>query len=390
MTASPNPITIREIASKADKKAFIALAYSLNAKDPNWIPPLKDEVNGLITPGKNPWFEHGEAAFFLAERDGRPVGRISAQIDKLVLEHMGAGLGQWGMLEANSEKVALALLDRAEAWLRDHGMTRSMGPFSIGIWDEPGLLIKGHDHPPTVMMGHNSPSYEAWVEKFGYRGIKDLLTYDLDVRGGFPPIVQKIVAMGEKNPRIRVRRVDKSKFDQEADLILGILNEAWSENWGYIPLTPSEIAYVGKKLKPIVYEDLIRVAELDGEPVAFMMTLPNLNELTGDLNGELFPFGFIKLLWRLRKPKTRIMRVPLMGVVKKLHGTRMASQLAFMMIEYIRRDAVSKYGTERSEIGWVLEDNGPMISIAEIINSKINRVYRIYEKDISYRPAAGA
>jgi hypothetical protein len=377
-----SPVTIRQITSKADKKAFVNLAFALNAEDPNWIPPLKDEVMGLITPGKNPWFEHAEAAFFLAERDGRPVGRISAQVDRLVLEHMGAGLGQWGMLEASDEAVASALLDRAEAWLREQGMSRSMGPFSLSIWDEPGLLVKGHDHPPTVMMGHNSAAYEAWVEGHGYRGIKDLLTYELDVQKGFPPIVQRIVAMGEKNERIRIRKVDKSRFDQEAALILGILNDAWADNWGYIPLTPSEIAYAGKKLKPIVYEDLIRIAELDGEPVAFMMTLPDLNELTRDLDGELFPFGFVKLLWRLRRPRTRTMRVPLMGVLKTLHGTRLASQLAFMMIEYIRRDAVARFGTVRGEIGWVLDDNGPMISIADAIDSHVNRIYRIYEKDL--------
>jgi len=196
MTASPNPITVRPVITKADRKAFVEIAYALNRNDPSWVPPLKAEVYGLITPGKNPWFEHAEAAFFLAERDGRVVGRISAQVDQLVLEHMGAGLGQWGMFEANCEKVGLALLDQAEAWLRGKGMTRSMGPFSLGIWDEPGLLVKGHDHPPLVMMGHNNEAYQAWVERFGYVGIKDLLTYDLEVRDDFPPIVQRIVTMG--------------------------------------------------------------------------------------------------------------------------------------------------------------------------------------------------
>src|SRR3954469_13392850 len=163
MTASPNPITIREIASKADKKAFINLAFSMNASDPNWIPPLKDEVNGLITPGKNPWFEHDEAQLFLAYRAGRaePVGRISAQVDRLVLEHMGAGLGQWGMFEAEDSETAAALIAAAEDWLRRQGMPRSMGPFSLGIWDEPGLLVEGFDHPPMVMMGHNSARYPA-------------------------------------------------------------------------------------------------------------------------------------------------------------------------------------------------------------------------------------
>jgi hypothetical protein len=165
-------------------------------------------------------------------------------------------------------------------------------------------------------------------------------------------------------------------------LLLGILNDAWSDNWGYIPLTESEIGYAGKKLKPIVFEDLIRVAEVDGEPVAFMMTLPDLNEFTRDLNGRLFPFGWAKLLWRLRAPRTRTMRVPLMGVVKRLQSTRLASQLAFMLVEFIRRDAIAHFGTERGEFGWILESNGPMVSMSEAIQAKINKVYRIYEKPL--------
>jgi hypothetical protein len=378
----PSAPTVRPVASKADKKAFVELAYRLNLADPNWIPPLKDEVRGLITPGKNPWFEHAEAQLFLAERGGRVVGRISAQVDQLVLEHMGAGLGQWGMFEAEDEQTGHALLAAAEAWLRGKGMTRSMGPFSLGIWDEPGLLVQGHDHPPMVMMGHNQAAYSGWVEKAGYRGVKDLYTYDVDVTHPFPPIVQRIVASGEKNQRVRIRKINKSRFDEEAALILAILNEAWSDNWGYIPLTDSEIAYAGKKLKPIVLEDMILVAEYDGEPVAFMMSLPDINEFIADLKGELFPFGFVKLLWRLKKMRPKGGRVPLMGVVRKLHATRLASQLAFMMIEYIRRAGNGHYGISRAEVGWILDDNLPMISIADAIDSKRNRTYRIYEKSL--------
>lgn len=372
-------ITIRPVASKADKKAFIDLAFRLNADDPNWVPPLKDEVHGLITPGKNPWFEHAEAALFLAERGGRVVGRISGQVDQLVLAHMGAGLGQWGMFEGEDENVFRALIAAAEDWLRTKGMTRSMGPFSLGIWDEPGLLIKGHDHPPMVMMGHNSARYEAWVEASGYAKVKDLYTYDLPT-GSFPPLIQRIVSSGEKNARIRIRQIDKSRFDAEAALILSILNEAWSDNWGFIPLTDSEIAFAGKKLKPIVLEDLILVAEYDGEPVAFMMALPDLNEFLPALDGNLFPFGWAKLLWKLHRKRFKGGRVPLMGVVRKLHASRLASQLAFMMIEYIRRNGTSHYGIARAEVGWILDDNTPMISIADAIEAKVNRVYRIYEK----------
>jgi hypothetical protein len=377
---SSGSLVIRAVEDASDRKTFVDLAFTLNKNDPNWVPPLKTEVHGLIDPRTNPWFEHAEARLFLAERDGRPVGRISAQVDQLVLEHMGAGIGQWGMFEAEDQEVAAALLHRAEAWLRGRDMTRSMGPFSLSIWDEPGLLVEGFDHPPMVMMGHNSDAYPPWVEGQGYRGVKDLLTYELDVRGDFPPLVQRIVASGEKNPRIRIRTVDKSRFDEEAALLLGILNDAWSDNWGFIPLTEAEIAYAGKKLKPIVFEDLIRVAEYDGEPVAFMLTLPDLNQLTADLDGRLFPLGWAKLLWRLKRARFPAARVPLMGVLKKLHGTRLASQLAFMMIEYIRRAGVSHYGMARGEIGWILDDNQPMRSIADAIESKVNRVYRIYEK----------
>ena len=380
-------MAIRPVRSAADRKAFVNLPFRLYARDPNWIAPLKDEVHGLISPKKNPWFGHAEAEFFLAERGGKIVGRISAQVDQLVLampedQGGGPGVGHWGMFEAEDAEAAAALIDAAEGWLRARGMTKSLGPISLSIWDEPGLLVQGHDHPPTVMMGHHRPEYQGWVEHAGYAGVKDLYTYELDIVPDLPPLVQRIVSSGERNTRIRIRKVDKSRFDEEAALILGLLNDAWSDNWGYVPLTDAEIAYAGKKLKPIVFEDLIRVAEVEGEPVAFMMTLPDLNELTRDLHGSLFPFGWAKLLWRLRKPKVRTMRVPLMGVLKRLQATRLASQLAFMMIEYIRRNAVANYGASRGEIGWVLDDNQGMRSIAETIESRINKVYRIYAKTL--------
>jgi len=381
------PLSVRPIGGKHDRKLFVDAAYRLNASDPNWVPPLRMEALELITPGKNPFYEHAEQQLYLAERGGKVVGRISAHIDHLLLgmppeQGGGPGVGNWGLFEAADAEAATTLIESAEAWLRDKGMTSVMAPISCSIWEEPGLLVQGHDHPPTVMMGHANAAYQGWIEALGYRGIKDLLTYDLDITQEFPPLVQRIVASGERNPRIRVRQVDKSRFDEEAALILSILNDAWSDNWGFVPITASEIAYTGKKLKPIVFEDLIRVAEVEGEPVAFMMTWPDLNELTGDLNGSLFPLGFAKLLWRLRHPKVRTMRVPLMGVVKKLQGTRLASQLAFMMIEYIRRASVENYGATRGEIGWILDDNQGMRSIAETIESKVNKIYRIYSKQL--------
>ena len=319
-------------------------------------------------------------AALAAKRDGKVVGRISAQVDDLVQEHMGAGTGQWGMFEALDAEAAAALIATAEDWLRKQGMKTSLGPISLSIWDEPGLEIEGFDEDPTAMMGHHRPEYRAWIEAAGYGKAKDLLTYEVDIAHWDDPKINRLIATGEKNPHIRIRMVDKSRFDEEAKLILGLLNDAWSNNWGYVPLTAAEIAYAGKKLKPIIFEELVRIAEVDGEPVAFMLTIPDINELTKDLNGELFPFNFIKLLWRLRRPRTRRLRVPLMGVAKKLHGSRLASQLAFMMIEFTRRDAVSKYGAKDGEFGWILEDNKGMLSIAQLPGAAVNHRYRVYEK----------
>ena len=379
------PITLHPVKTKADRREFVELAYRLNRGDPAWVPPLKGEVYGLLTPGKNPWFEHGKAQLFVARRGERTVGRISAHIDELALaqpaeQGMGPGTGNWGLLEAEDAEVAHALIANAEDWLRGQGMTRALGPLSISVWDEPGLLIEGFDTPPAIMLGHNSALYQGWIEDEGYRPVKQLFNYGVEIVDGFPPLVNRIVAAGEKNERIRIRRVDKKKFDAEAKLIMGILNDAWSDNWGFVPLTDSEIAYVGKKLKDIVFEDLIRVAEVDGEPVAFMIVLPDINELLIEMDGSLLPLNWAKLLWWLRKPRSKRLRVPLMGVVKKLQNSRMASTLAFMMIEYIRRDGVANYGATEGDIGWVLDDNQGMVAVADAINARRNRVYQLYDK----------
>lgn len=380
-------IAIRPVETIRDRKAFVDLPFRLYKDDPNWVPPLKFEALSLITPEKNGWFSHAKARQFLAYEGERVVGRISAHIDTLALEMpvaqgFGPGTGQWGLMEAEHEEIFRTLLAAAEDWLRGERMTRALGPISMSVWEQPGLLIAGYDHPPTVMMGHAMPEYRGWIEAAGYAPVKQLLTYDLDITQVFPPVVRRIIQSGERNPRIRIREVDKTRFDEEAATILAILNDGWSGNWGFVPLTPPEIADVGVKLKPIVFNDLIRIAEVDGEPAAFMITLPDLNEAIAPMKGSLFPFGWAKLLLWLRRPKVKTMRVPLMGVVKELQSSRMASQLAFMMIEYIRRASVERYGATRGEIGWILDDNQGMRSIAETIDSRVNKIYQIYEKRI--------
>lgn len=380
-------LVIRPVRTERDRARFVDLPFRLYRHDPNWVPPLRREALDLLNPEKNGWFSHAKAQLLLAERGDRVVGRISAHIDTLALsmpaeQGFGPGVGQWGLFDAEDADIGGRLIVSAETWLREQGIARALGPISMSIWEEPGLLIAGYDHPPTVMMGHAKPEYRGWIEAAGYDAVKQLFTYELDITREFPPIVRRIIQSGEKNPRIRIRQVNKKRFDEEAAIILSILNDAWSDNWGFVPLTAPEIKDVGVKLKPIVYEDLIRIAELDGKPVAFMITLPDLNEVIAPLKGSLLPFGWARLLLWLRNPRVRTMRVPLMGVVKELQSSRMASQLAFMMIEYIRAASVANYGASRGEIGWILDDNQGMRSIAETLQCRLNKVYQIYARDL--------
>ena len=384
---SESKVSVAPVSGKRDFDAFVDLAYRLNRDDPNWVPPLRAEVVELLTPGKNPFHEHAKVQLFLARRGERVVGRISAHYDELALAQppelgMGPGAGNWGLLEAEDEATAHALIAQAEQWLRDQGMTRVLAPISLSIWEEPGLLVQGHDHPPTIMMGHDDPRYQAWVESAGYTKAKSLFTYHLAVDKGFPELVNRIVASGEKNARIRVRTMDKSQIAREVAIVVRILNDAWSANWGFVPFTENEVAYAAKKLAPMILEGANMVAEYDGEPVAFMLSLPDVNERLKNMNGRLFPFNWIRLLWWLRNPQSHTFRVPLMGVVRRLQSSRLASQLAFMMIEHIRRYAVSRHGAKRAEVGWVLEDNQGMVAIADAIDSKVNKEYRIYGKQL--------
>ena len=384
---SERNIVIEPVEGKKGRAAFVDIGRNFAARVEHSVPQLRSEQLELIDPKKNPFFGHATVQLFIAKRGGKPVGRIAAHIDHLALElpaeqGMGPGTGMFGYFDAEDETVAHALLKRAEEWLASQGMNRAIGPISMSIWEEPGLLVKGQDHDPMIMMGHHPAIYREWIESAGYSRTKTLLTYDLDVTSDFPPLIRRIVQSGQRNDRITLRPVDVSRWDEEVETILAILNDAWSNNWGFVPFTNAEIAYAGKKLKPIIHPDLNLIAELDGKPVAFMLTFPDMNDVLRKVDGKLFPFGWFHILRWLRKPRGMGMRVPLMGVLRELHNSRLASQLAFMMISQIRDVAVDKYETRRAEIGWILDDNQGMMAIADAIQSTINREYAIFEKSL--------
>lgn len=377
--------SIEPVTDKRGRAAFVDCGRAFSDRLPHFVPQIRSEQLELVDPGKNPFFGHARVQLFIAMRNGKSVGRISAHIDELALtmpadQGFGPGTGFFGYFDAEDADVARALLATAEAWLAGEGMHRVLGPISLSVWEEPGLLVSGQDHPPMIMMGHHPAHYAGWIEAAGYARAKTLFTYDLDITSGFGPLVKRLVLSGDRNARINVRRVDKSRWDEEVAIILAILNDAWSDNWGFVPFTPAEVAYAGKKLRAIIHEELNMIAEVDGRPVAFMLTFPDVNDALGRINGKLFPFGWIYMLRWLKHPRGAGMRVPLMGVLKELHNSRMAGQLAFMMIEEIRVEAVGKFQSSRGELGWVLEDNQGMLAIADTIQSKVNREYAIYER----------
>lgn len=381
-------VVIDPVEGKRGRALFVDTGRRFASREPHAVPQLRGEQLELVDPAKNPFFGHAVHQLFVARRGDAVVGRISAHIDRLALElprqqGFGPGAGMFGYFDAADETVAHALLRAAEDWLRGQGMDRAIGPISMSIWEEPGLLVSGQDHAPMIMMGHHPEIYQHWIESAGYARAKTLLTYDLDVTVGFPPLIRRIVQSGQRNERISLRPVDLSRWDEEVETILAILNDAWSNNWGFIPFTNAEIAYAGKKLKPIIHPQINLIAEVDGKPVAFMLTLPDINDVLRKVNGRLWPLGWLRLLRWMRKPSGAGMRVPLMGVRRELHNSRLASQLAFMMISQIREVAIAEYQTKRAEIGWILDDNQGMKAIADAIGSTVNREYAIYERSLA-------
>jgi len=332
----------------------------------------------------NPFFQHAEACLWLALRNGRPVGRVSAQIDQAALKQHGDATGHFGFLEAEDDaEVFAALLGTAERWLAARGMTQVRGPFSFSINDESGLLVEGFDRPPSLMMGHAKPYYAARVEEQGYRKAKDLIAYHYDVTDdALPASAKSLVRRLEADPQVVLRKLDRSRFAAELDAVLEVFNDAWSGNWGFVPLSNAEIAKLAKDLKPLILDDSLAIAEIDGTAAAFAIALPNLNEAIADLDGSLFPFGWAKLLYRLKAGKIRSGRMPLMGVRQRYHGTPWGAALAYAVIGKVN-EGMKARGYRTGELSWILEDNASTRRIIESTGAVAYKSYRVYEKALT-------
>ena len=375
-------IDIRPVQGKAAMDAFIRLPNRLNRDDPAWVPPLLMERREALSATANPFFRHAEVRFWLAMRSGRAVGRISAQVDRRLPVEGGERTGHFGMPAGEDDpEVFAALLHTAEAWLRSQGVGRVLGPFNLSINEEAGLLVDGYGTPPMLMMGHDPPHVAAHLKRQGYAKAKDLFAYLYDTERAFPPAL--VARLNRPLPaNLRLRPLDMRRFDSEIRTLAEIFNDAWSENWGFLPFSEAEAAHLGKSMRPLVDRRLIWFAEIDGEPAGFIVGLPNLNEAIADLGGRLLPFGWAKLLWRLKVRRPLSARVPLMGIKRRFVQGMLGGLLPFLLIAELRREGLA-LGYRWIELSWILEDNQPMRRINAALGGLPYKTYRIYQKSLS-------
>ena len=377
-----NTLSIHRVKDKQGLRQFIDVAPHLYQDDPCFITPLIMERMETLSADKNPYFKHAEAQYWIAQRDGEPVGRISAQVDQLVHSKIDPKLGHMGMFEAiNDETVAALLFKTAENWLKNKGMTQVQGPFNLSVNEECGLLIDGFDTPPMIMMGHGRSYYRALFEVNGYEKAKEMYAYLIDIQESLPPGIQRIVDMARRNRHLHVRPLDMKNFDRDLKTCFSIFNKAWAGNWGFVPFTDEEALHAAKSMKQVLIAEWGRIAYYDDEPVAFMIALPDINGMIGDLDGKLLPFGWVKFLWRLKINDIEGMRVPLMGILPEYQKKPVGAALALHMIEDVRL-ATLKRNLQRGELSWILEDNMGMRNIISRIESVVYKTYAIFEKSL--------
>jgi hypothetical protein len=374
------PLSVAPVEGRRDLDAFIALPKRLYSGQPGYVPHLDLERRESLTE-KNPFFGHATVRFWLARRGGRVVGRISAQVDRAYLERYGDATGHFGCLDVEDDGEAYAaLLAAAEAWLESQGMRRATGPFSLSINEEVGLMIEGFQARSVLLVPWHPPYAGPRVEACGYAKLKDVLSYDYDVQRSPATTGRKLIERAKVAERVKVRTADMKHFDREVRILLDIFNDAWSDNWGYVPFTEAEIEAAAKALKPVVIPECAVFAEMDGEPVAFILGLANLNEAIRDLDGRLLPFGWAKLLWRLKARLPDSGRVPLMGVKKRFRKhPLLGAGLALMALDEMRANG-RKLGVKTAELGWILEDNKPTIAMIKAAGGVHYKTHRIYEK----------
>ncbi|AKS42088.1 N-acetyltransferase [Wenzhouxiangella marina] len=372
-------LRVEAVSDRRAMRRFLSAARGIQGQDPNWVEPLRMERRHQWS-ARHPFFEHAEAQAFLALRGDDAVGTISAQIDRLAPSVDGRRLGWFGQLEGIDDgEVFAGLLRAASDWLSERGCGWLRGPFDLGINQGCGLLVEGRETPPMLMMNHAPAYYAERLEACGLVKAMDLLAYLLPPDFEPPAAMQRLTR--RLDGRLRLRPLDFSRYDEELELLRDIFNDAWSDNWGFVPLTGAEFRAMGKDLRQIIRPAYTCVAEVDGEAAGFIVALPNINELIADLNGRLLPFGWARLLWRLKRRLATTARVPLMGVRKAHQRGPMGAAVSFSMIEQVRQ-ALEADGVGQVELSWILESNRGMNSMIEAMGGDLYKRYRLYECEL--------
>lgn len=373
-----NSNTITYVASKEEKKTFIEFPYLHYKDDKYWVAPLLSEQKKLLDPKKNPFFNNAEIALFNVSFNDKHAGRIAAIIDHRYNKFHNTKTGFFGFFECiNQQSTADLLFKVAEDWLREKGMNTIMGPSNPGMMDELGILVEGFDKYPTILMPYHKDYYDKIIQNAGYKKEMDLLAYlvtqdsvDHDRANRAMDIVKK------RLPGIKIRKINLRKIKEEVKIIREIFNSAWSKNWGFIPLSKEEFDNLASDLKSIVDNDFAHIAEIDGDPIAFSIALPDYNQIFRNMNGKLFPTGLFKILWN-RKNINKV-RTALMGVIPEYQGRGIDALL--------HREAINnglEKGIYSSEVGWILENNIQMVRVAEKLGGTIDKRYRVYSKSLN-------
>jgi GNAT superfamily N-acetyltransferase len=375
-------VTIRPVRNRRQRRGFVKVPFHLHRDHPEWVPPLIFERMQFLDPRKNPWFEHGEAELFVAERDGEPVGRISAHVDHRWDTHQGGSDAMFGFFEtADDPEVAKALLDAAREWASARGRDRILGPMDFTTNDEIGILIEGYDLRPMILEPWHPPFYRELIEAEGFEKAIDVLMWELnfgDLKQGerFDPSIHAAAEKALHDEGITIRNMRKRHMAAEVRRFMDVYNEAWGDNWGFVPITDAEVEFQAKNLKPVLDETWTFMAEKDGEVVGAALTLPDINQVMAGMGGRLLPFGWLRFL-RGRRGIDRL-RVFALGVKHDYRRTGVAAGLYLKHLEAAGQPGAIQGG----EMGWILETNGPMNRAMEGMGGKVVKRYRVYQRGL--------
>ena len=384
MSADITEIVIQPVETPAEIKRFLALPYDLYKGQPAWAPPLRLERAEQLDPQKNPAARYLDRQLFLAVQDGQDVGRIAAFTNPDHDKQHDNETAFFGYFDAVDDADVLSmLLEKAQSWAKDKGRARLVGPAQWCVNEEVGLLIDGFEYPNVILMSYGQPYYQPAVEAAGFTKVVDMLAFQADLNEGYPrpKMTQMMVNYAKKSDAITWRTLDAKDFNGEITKAMHIFNDAWSDNWGYLPFPDEAIQHLAKEMKPLIAPERFLMGSIDGELAAFLCLLPDINELSRGFDGKLLPFNWAKLVYRLKTQKAKQARIPLMGLRKKFHNTRKGLALIATLCEESFETA-RQAGFTHCELSWILDDNEGMISICEQASAKPYKTYRMYEKRI--------